>query len=52
MNTKEKDEDNEDNEINEQNEDDIPDSNEKQEDTTEGYLYKIQGNKMKKFILN
>ena len=48
MNTKEIDEDNEDNEINEQNEDDIPDSNEKQEDTTEGYLYKIQGNKMKK----
>ena len=48
MNTKVIDEDNEDNEINEQNEDDIPDSNEKQEDTTEGYLYKIQGNKMKK----
>ena len=48
MNTKEIDEDNEDNEIYEQNEDDIPDSNEKQEDTTEGYLYKIQGNKMKK----
>ena len=45
MNTKEIDEDDEDNE---QNEDDIPDSNEKQEDTTEGYLYKIQGNKMKK----
>ena len=48
MNTKEKDEDNEDDEINEQNEDDIPDSDEKQEGTTEGYLYKIQGNKMKK----
>ena len=45
MNTKEIDEDDE---INEQNEDDIPDSDEKQEDTTEGYLYKIQGNKMKK----
>ena len=50
INTKEKenDEENEDDEINEQNEEDIFENEGKKEGITEGYLYKIQDNKMKK----